>query len=139
MRRALTILTLSVGLLAFPGTALAERDKDRGYASHSYDGNHKAHKKAKKFMANIIGKEATTTKNIRRKSIAIGSPPTGILAAIIIRIGASVASIRSTQATKSCVNIITHPITIATGAIIGAIIEVINTATTSTMTITWSG
>ena len=137
MRRALTILTLSVGLLAFPGTALAERDKDRGYASHSYDGNHKAHKKV--IMANIIGKEATTTKNIRRKSIAIGSPPTGILAAIIIRIGASVASIRSTQATKSCVNIITHPITIATGAIIGAIIEVINTATTSTMTITWSG
>ena len=48
MRRALTILTLSVGLLAFPGTALAERDKDRASASHSYDGNHKAHEKAHK-------------------------------------------------------------------------------------------
>ena len=46
MRRALTILTLSVGLLAFPGTALADRDKDRASASHSYDGNHKAHEKA---------------------------------------------------------------------------------------------
>lgn len=45
MRRALTILTLSVGLLAFPGTALADRDKDRASASHSYDGDHKAHKK----------------------------------------------------------------------------------------------
>ena len=45
MRRALTILTLSVGLLAFPGTALADRDRDRASASHSYDGKHKVHEK----------------------------------------------------------------------------------------------
>mgnify|MGYP006089860457 CR=1 FL=1 len=35
MRKILTILTLSAGLLAFPGTALAERGDDRASANHS--------------------------------------------------------------------------------------------------------
>jgi hypothetical protein len=35
MRRILTILTLSVGLLALPGTAMADRDKDRAESRHS--------------------------------------------------------------------------------------------------------
>jgi hypothetical protein len=39
MRRILTILTLSVGLLTFPGTAMADRDKDRAATRHSY-GDH---------------------------------------------------------------------------------------------------
>tara|TARA_B110000879_G_scaffold142882_1_gene185835 strand:+ start:6298 stop:6903 length:606 start_codon:yes stop_codon:yes gene_type:complete len=37
MRQVLTILTLSLGLLAFPGTALAERDDDRASAKHRFD------------------------------------------------------------------------------------------------------
>ena len=39
MRRILTILTLSVGLLTFPGTAMADRDKDRAATRHS-NGDH---------------------------------------------------------------------------------------------------
>lgn len=35
MRKLLTILTLSTALLAFPGTALAEREDDRASANHS--------------------------------------------------------------------------------------------------------
>jgi hypothetical protein len=137
MRRALTILTLSFGLLAFPGTALAYRDRDR--ASAMAVSTRFMKRFMKRLMANIIGNRATTTESIRRKNIAIGSPPIGILTGIIMSTGASVASIERTRATESCAGIIMHPITIATGAIIGAIIEVINTATTSMMTITWSG
>lgn len=40
MRKLLTILTLSAGLLAFPGTALAERGDDRASANHS---DHRQH------------------------------------------------------------------------------------------------
>ena len=41
MRRILTILTLSVGLLTFPGTAMADRDKDRAATRHSYEDHRK--------------------------------------------------------------------------------------------------
>ena len=139
MRRALTILTLSFGLLAFPGTALAYRDRDRASASLSYGGKHKIHEKVyEKAHGKHHWKQSYHDRKHQGKKIAIGSPPTGILTGIIMSTGASVASIERTRATESCAGIIMHPITIATGAIIGAIIEVINTATTSMMTITWS-
>ena len=40
MRKTLTILTLSAGLLAFPVTALAERGDDRESAKHHYGDHH---------------------------------------------------------------------------------------------------
>jgi hypothetical protein len=52
MRRILTILTLSVGLLTFPGTAMADRDKDRAATRHSYGDHGKDNYRDRQHNAN---------------------------------------------------------------------------------------
>ena len=81
MKKILTILTLSAGLLAFPGTALADRDRagadnsasNQSYEKHSLkaDRNHqrKDSYRVKKHADKNTCIRNISTKNMRTKSI----------------------------------------------------------------------
>ena len=72
MRKLLTILTLSTALLAFPGTALAEREDDRASANHSdhrQQADRNRHKKTSHLDRKHAARKHADRKHVDRKHV----------------------------------------------------------------------
>ena len=69
MRKTLTILTLSAGLLAFPVTALAERGDDRESAKHHYGDHRQKADRSHNRKDSQVDRKHTDRKHTDRKHL----------------------------------------------------------------------